>query len=174
MADEQKPPKPGFPIQTMCHALACDPRTFRNYKTLGLVVEFSRGRYNLIETIRKVVPYLREVAAGRQGKDGVDVGAANAGFKNAQTRLTELKIAQAEGRLVSIEEVEQAWSTIALAVKTTVLSLPGRARFDLPHLTGADQKVLQKLVRQALEELSLGKTAPLPDRNDDAADDPAV
>jgi phage terminase Nu1 subunit (DNA packaging protein) len=78
----------------------------------------------------------------------------------AQRRLTEIKIKQLEGELISLPEVRAAWAEIALNVKQMFLSLPGRVRFTLPHLTGKDQKVIDALVREMLDEVACMEPQP--------------
>ena len=99
--------------------------------------------------------HLSGLASGRAGKDeNVDAAKANAELKESQKRLTELRIATMQGDLISLPDIEAAWTEISLAVKQLFLSMPARARFDLPHLTGADQKKLDELARDMLTEVA--------------------
>jgi phage terminase Nu1 subunit (DNA packaging protein) len=103
--------------------------------------------------VSNVVKRLREQAAARLGhRESVDVVRANARFKDAQTRLTEIKIKQLEGELISLPEVEAPWDEVADVIRQLFLTFPARARADLPHLNGSDQKALDKLARAMLTE----------------------
>jgi hypothetical protein len=44
-----------------------------------------------------------------------------------------------------------------LRIRDAVLSIPGRVRFDLPHMTAFDQRALAKICRDVLEETAEGK-----------------
>jgi phage terminase Nu1 subunit (DNA packaging protein) len=133
-----------------------DKKTIERYAADDLAVRVGHGRYLLGESLHRVTKRLREQAAGRLGRDeNVDAARANAELKDAQRRLTEIKIKQLEGELISLPEVRAAWSEVALNVKQMFLSLPARARFLLSHLSGHDQKVLDQLVRDLLDEVAL-------------------
>lgn len=130
-------------------------RSIHSYAKRGLLVKAGHGRYKLLESVQNVFHEVRRQAAGRIGKqENVDAAKANADLKISQRELNELRIRQMKGELVSLPEVEAAWDEVALGVKQLFLSFPARARFDLPHLSGADQKVLEKLARDMLEELA--------------------
>jgi len=138
-------------------------RSIHVYAKRGLLVKAGHGRYKLLDSVQNVVREIRRQAAGRIGRDqSVDAAKANADLKASQKELTDLRIKQLQGSVISLPEVQAAWEEVALGVKQLFLSLPARVRFDLPHLTGADQKVLERLVRDMLSELALDKGAPLP------------
>jgi phage terminase Nu1 subunit (DNA packaging protein) len=54
---------------------------------------------------------------------------------------------------VSSSEVKLRWSAHVVAARTKLLGLPSRAKQRLPHLTPADLATLDRLIREALEEL---------------------
>jgi phage terminase Nu1 subunit (DNA packaging protein) len=111
----------------------------------GIVVRIARGRYAQWASIGNLIEHYREQAAGRIGRDeNIDAVHANCELKNSQRRLNELRIAKMEGELISLPDVKAAWLVI----------VPARARFDLPHLTGEDQKALDRLAREMLTEVA--------------------
>jgi phage terminase Nu1 subunit (DNA packaging protein) len=143
--------------------LGVSQKTIERYASDGLAVRVGHGRYRLVQSVSNVVKRLREKAAGRLGHDeSTDVVRANARFKDAQTRLTEIKIRQLEGELISLPEVEAAWDEVAATIKQLILTFPARARADLPHLTGRDQKVLDGLARTMLTEVATEASVRLP------------
>ena len=124
-----------------------------NYVSRGLIVKDGHGRFLLFESVQNVTKWLSSQASGRTGKDeNTDLAKSNAELKESQKRLTDLRIEQLQGNLVSMDEIQLAWDDVALGVKQLFLAFPSRARFDLPHLTGADQKVLEKLAHDMLTE----------------------
>lgn len=154
-------------LSFLCWALDCDARTIGTYARQDVAIRTARGRYKLGETVRNVVRRLREQAAGRMGRtDGVDAVKANADLKEAQRVFTELRTKQLAGELLSYNEIEAAWAEIATATKQLFLSVPSRARFDIPHLTGKDQKALERLVHDMLTEVAFQGSPRLPSQNE--------
>jgi phage terminase Nu1 subunit (DNA packaging protein) len=153
MADAPaKPEKPGVDQDLIAKVCRCTTRTIREYDRMGLLVRVARGRYSLIESLSNIIVHFRELAAGRSLKQG-DVDNTESGrLKSAQRRLAELKIAEKEGKLVTIDEVSDVWAELVRASRQLFLSFPGRARFDLPHLTANDARVLERIARELLAE----------------------
>jgi phage terminase Nu1 subunit (DNA packaging protein) len=175
MADDDapRPAAPAGPLLVDVHQLArfwaCDVSIVQRLARKGLIPRAQRGQYPMIEATTRYIVYLRDQAAGRKsGDEKIDAVQENALLKRSQRQAVEMKIAEAEGRLISMPEVEAVWTAVVLTVKQLFLSLPGRARFDIPHLTGHDQKVLTDLCREMLREASIRKM-PMPARDPDAA-----
>ena len=87
------------------------------------------------------------VARGQQ----LDPVRENALHKRSMRELNEIKKAEAERRLVPVDEIEPAWGRIMTAIRAQVLGVPGRLRFRLPHLTDYDGQVAEEVCRDALE-----------------------
>jgi phage terminase Nu1 subunit (DNA packaging protein) len=77
----------------------------------------------------------------------------------AQTEAQQLRNAQLRGELVSVVDVERAWTAMCTTVRATLLAVPSRVVQQLPHLTRADQAVLAAEIRAALEALADDRTA---------------
>jgi hypothetical protein len=71
-------------------------------------------------------------------------------------KLAELEYQQKSGQLVSAEEVKSKWVSIASNVRTKILGIPSKARQRIPELTHEAHAMLEKIIREALEELSDG------------------
>lgn len=71
----------------------------------------------------------------------------------ARATKLEQDVARRAGTLVPAAEVEVRWSARVVAARTKLLGLPSRAKQRMPHLTAADLTELDRLVREALEEL---------------------
>jgi len=74
--------------------------------------------------------------------------------RDARAKLAELDYARKARDLVPARDVETRWATLVVAARTTLLGLPTRAKQRLPHLSSLDLVELDKLVREALEELA--------------------
>jgi len=83
-----------------------------------------------------------------------DLLAANLRHKNAQADLAELKFKEAAAELIPAKDVERQLVGYLTSCKTQLLAIPSRARQALPHLASTDCDVIERLVREALEQLA--------------------
>jgi len=74
----------------------------------------------------------------------------------AEAQITELELAKVRGELVVAEDVVAAWSDTLSSLKAKIISIPSKAAPILASedSAGGCQKVLEDLIREALEELS--------------------
>lgn len=88
---------------------------------------------------------------------------ANADYEEARARkvaaeaeITELELAKVRGELVVAEDVISAWSDTLSSLKAKMVSIPSKAApiVAAEDSAGGCQKVLEDLIREALEELS--------------------
>jgi P27 family predicted phage terminase small subunit len=66
----------------------------------------------------------------------------------------ELELAKRRGELVDVAEARAAVIEEYSVVKTRLLGLPARVKQRLPHVAAEDVRVIDELVREALEELA--------------------
>lgn len=102
------------------------------------------------------------VTAPREGprKQGtLNLTQAAAREKNARADLAELEFGEKAGKLVPAQDVEKAWTEIVTQVRTSVLSVPSKAKLAMPHLTHADLARLNDLLCGALEAIAEQKPA---------------
>lgn len=69
----------------------------------------------------------------------------------------ELDLDKRRGDLITIEEARRTVIDEYTSVKTKLLGVPTRARQRLQHLTADDVRVIDDLIREALEALSSGE-----------------
>lgn len=74
----------------------------------------------------------------------------------AEAEITELELAKVRGELVVAEDVISAWSDTLSSLKAKLISIPSKAApiVAAEDEAGICQKVIEDLVREALEELS--------------------
>lgn len=103
----------------------------------------------------------RQAAAAREPGESLvsPLVEASARERSAKAKLAELEYARKAGELVPAAEVEARWLEMITRSRTKLLGLPSKAKQSLPHLTAADLKILDRIVREALEELA-GEGAP--------------
>lgn len=70
-------------------------------------------------------------------------------------QLARLEYEQKAGELVSAREVANRLAGVFVTCRSKILAIPTRARQQIPHLSTAEVDVIDRLVREALEELSL-------------------
>lgn len=113
-------------------------------------VDGSTGRFLLETSVRTYVRHLREIAAGRQGRE-LNAVDENARLKISQRRNIDLKNAVLEGTMVPLEAIRPAWARVMRAIRTAMLAVPSSARFRLQHLTPRDGEIILEIIRDQLE-----------------------
>lgn len=124
----------------------------------GLLRADGRNRVVVAENVRLYAEELR-LAAGRHGAGHRDP--AKVRLTEGQARLVELKVAQAEGRLLDATAVTAEWSDVLRQVRAGVLAAPTRIGARL-GLSAADVEAVAAELRDVLATLA-----------DDPVDDPA-
>ena len=75
---------------------------------------------------------------------------------NYKARLLKLDYDRRAGLLIEADKVKSEWFKIVTEAKTKILGLPAKAKANLPHLSPADIAVIDRLCREALEDLANG------------------
>jgi len=88
-----------------------------------------------------------------------EVGTATERLKNAQADLAELKYAEAAGDLVDRDLTLREWADVLSRVRTKMLGIPTAFKQAVPHLTVDDVVLLEKAIREALEDAVAAETA---------------
>ncbi len=110
--------------------------------------------------------------------DGLDPEPAKGGnvlyqsrmmYEAYRARTAKLEYEKAAGKLVDADAVKSTWVKIVTDAKTKIMALPSKAKSNIPHLTTADVATLERLVREALEDISVSSTGPVI-REEDADD----
>jgi hypothetical protein len=97
----------------------------------------------------------------RQGSPAIPsaLAEASAREKDWRARLAELEYRRKAGELVNAKDIETRIADVFARCRTKLLGLPSKAKAALPHLTHADVRAIDDLVRQALEDLAEPKPA---------------
>lgn len=127
-------------------------RQVRNYARDGIIVKNANKRFDAAEVakycahvrsrLHKGVPRNEELTAERIRKE------------RAAAEKIELQNAAARGELLPSAEVLATWSGILRDVRGGLLALPARCAAELPGLTKAEVAKIDRLVRDALEDLA--------------------
>lgn len=86
--------------------------------------------------------------------DKPDLNNSRAWKEHYQSELARLQVEEKLGTLIDAKAAEERWSALIASCKTKLLAIPSKARSRLPKLDNSDVAMLEKLVREALEELT--------------------
>jgi phage terminase Nu1 subunit (DNA packaging protein) len=105
---------------------------------------------------RERAEYERALAVAKAASP---VLAARARKWTADARRSELEVKKREGELVLLADYERAEAGRIVLARNHLLGLPTRAKQRLPHLSTADVRAIDELVRESLEQLADAKGA---------------
>ena len=147
-----KTPATGLPKSVNADQLAAllgiQTRTISELVRRGAAVKSGAGRYDLAKSVRAYILDSRGKAKR------ADLEAEKVRLTKAQADAQELKVQEAQGRLLSSADVERQWSSILRDVRSAVLALPSRVQQRLGHLSAADVSALDLEIRDLLTELA--------------------
>lgn len=111
---------------------------------------------------------LAEIAAGEAADEPVGAGTLKAGKEipsqaesNAvaavyKARMAKLEYEERVGKLVNAEKVKAGVIAMITTSKTRILGVPSKAKARIPTLTVSDIELLEEMLAEAMEELSVG------------------
>lgn len=142
-------------LDELASVLGVHKRSLQTAVDRGVLLRVTRGKYPLGKSIRAYCEHLRETAANR---DHFRVGSGLAAERERETRERAdglaLKNAAARGEMLRAVDVEAQWADILRMVRSGMLALPSRVQQRLGHLTAHDLAILDREIRDTLEELS--------------------
>jgi phage terminase Nu1 subunit (DNA packaging protein) len=134
--------------------LGVTERAVRGYASKGLAVRAKRGRYLLGQSVRRIHHHVAEEAAGRSGSE---LASARSKLADVQREQVELKNAALRGEMVSKADMVDTGKAVLRGVRGMMLAWPSKAAFELAVLGPAERAVLERLVRDDLEDAALGR-----------------
>lgn len=134
----------------------------------GVLVKAPKnGTYFTRQSVANYIEKLRAAAAGREEGRTNPLADERVASERINRQISELKLAQMRGDILTLDEVTESWSKFAIAVKTAALSLPSKARTTIPHLTAHDAETIRTLVKDMLNDLADEVEASVPTGNPD-------
>jgi len=121
-----------------------------------------KGRgYDLRPTIKKYIKYLSDKAYAREQKQAhknldAEKLQAETDLKKTKAKMADLQLKEMEGELHAAADVESMTTDLILAIRSSLLSLPGRLAADIVETkkTQEASEMIKKSVYEILEELS--------------------
>jgi len=125
-------------------------------------------RYDLFEVAQVYIQYLSEKIAGRESKHAdireaeQDKLRAEADWKMAKAKISEMELAELEGTMHRSDDVVEVMNALVYAVRSNVLSLPGRLAMDVVKASSANEAsaIIRRECNNILEDLSNYKYNP--------------
>lgn len=118
-------------------------------------------RYDLWETVSTYIKHLSDKVEGRTKNQKMEIMEkaklqAEVDYKTSKAKMEQLKLNELEGRMHSAEDVEAMTTDLCLAVRSALLSLPGRLAVDVSEARTAAEasEIIKTEVNDILEELS--------------------
>lgn len=135
MARQSDESRAEFPAPVIARLLNITERRLQQLAKEGIVPKASRGRYPLAGCVRGYVTYLQDLAeqSRKVERDGV-----RSTLLQEQTKKLQIENAEAEGRLVSVEEVHTVLTEVATIYASQLDGLAGR-------LAGGDSVLREKI-----------------------------
>jgi phage terminase Nu1 subunit (DNA packaging protein) len=101
------------------------------------------------------IQHIRSVASKHASPDGkLDLTAERAHLARAQTEKTQLEVDYLKGDALPRPLVTEVWQMHASAVRSRFLGLTSKLKMLIPRLTHDEGEIVDKEVREILEELS--------------------
>lgn len=97
---------------------------FKQYKTAA------GDRYNLVETVKAYIKYLRDLNSGKKNPWGDKRDKAEAEYKEAKARRAELELQELQGKMHRSEDVEAVITDLVYVIRGSIVALPGRLAVD--------------------------------------------
>ena len=132
------------PAAVLAEFIGVSPRSLTELGRRGVAVRAGPGRWRLQESVRRYCDGLRHRGGGEAVRTTTTVERGRLAKEQADSFA--LKNARLRGALVEREAVQREWSSILMAVRSGVLSVPSR----LPGLSAADRAALDAELRAVL------------------------
>lgn len=134
-------------------------RTIDNLIATRVVVPAEqRGTYQTLPSVVAYLEDLRNKAAGRS-KDTL-LAEERAKQAAVEREMSEIKLAQIKGEVLTLDEVVTGWSSILQRVKSDLLAIPAQLRTLIPHFGAHEQETARTLIRDVLnntaDEIAIG------------------
>lgn len=103
-------------------------RRIRQMAEEGVVVRMTKGRYNLVESMKNYILSLRLAVDGaNEDPDGeLDIDEEKALHERVKRHISELKLQTMKGELHKATDVEKVMTDMLAAFKTRVLNVPSK------------------------------------------------
>jgi phage terminase Nu1 subunit (DNA packaging protein) len=133
--------------------LGVSERAVADYAHKGIITRSGRAVFPLRESIRAVCHHFRDAASARGGGTA-NLTAQRERIAHEQADKLAMQNAAARREMLPAKQVAEEWSSILRLVRSRMLASPSRIQQQLAHLSAHDLDVIDREIRNALQELS--------------------
>lgn len=137
-----------YDAKAVARFLDVTERRVRQLRDDGVISEVRPGLYDLTETNRRYINYLRK--RNPDSAEQLDYNTERAKLVRAKRLNEEFDLKIKENQLHSTEDVEQVLTKMLISFKGRLMSIPAKLSPILSKKT--DKAEIHKLLRQAVEE----------------------
>lgn len=148
-----------YDAKAVARFLDLTERRVRQLRDEKVIEEYCPGLYDLMETNRRYINYLRQ--HNPESEERIDYQAERAKLVRAKRKNEELDLLVKENQLHSSEDIEQVFTNMLINFKTRLMAIPSRLSPILCKKTDKADifTILKQSIDEALNELSDFKTA---------------
>jgi len=133
--------------------LGVSERAISDYVRKGIIARSAPGKFKLRESVKAVTSHLRELSAQR-GASSAGLTAQRERIAREQADKLEMQNAATRRELLPAQVVADEWASILRLVRSRMLATPSRIQQQLGHLSAHDLDIIDREIRDALEELA--------------------
>lgn len=133
--------------------LGVSERAVADYAHRGIITRCGRAVFPLKESIRSVCHHFREAASARGATSG-GLTAQRERIAREQADKLEMQNAASRREMLPAKAVADEWASVLRMVRSRMLASPSRIQQKLGHLSAHDVAIIDREMRDALEELS--------------------
>jgi phage terminase Nu1 subunit (DNA packaging protein) len=130
-------------------------RALADLDARGILVRApKKGTYRTVPSIASYIKRLQETAAGRLKEGATPAAEERAARERVDRQISEIKLQQLKGEIITLAEASEAWSEFAGKVKASFLAIPSKIRSRIPHVTPHDAETIRDICRDELTDLA--------------------
>ncbi len=143
-----------FNIQAIAKLLKLSERRIQQLAKEGVIPKAERGKYDLVNSVRGYIDYLKAKAGGEFTAEEV-LKNKNKLLK-AKAELAEIDKMKASGELIPKGEVKKTWLELVHKLKQKLLSIPNKVAPVVVTIKSINEikLIIQDKIHEALYEIS--------------------
>ncbi|MBN8483475.1 MAG: terminase small subunit [Sphingomonadales bacterium] len=131
--------------------LGVSERAISDYARKGIIARSAPGKFRFRESVKAVTSHLRELSAQR-GASSAGLTAQRERIARGQADKLEMQNAATRREMLPAKLVADEWASILRLVRSRMLAVPSRIQQQLGHLSAHDLDIIDREIRDALEE----------------------
>lgn len=115
----------------------------------GILGRNAEGKFDTTDSVRRYIAFCRKGGNSELESEKLRLTREQADKLAIQNQISQ-------GELVPAADVERRWTAVLTLVRAAVLAVPSRVSGRAGHFTAADLDIIDREIRDALQELSDG------------------